>query len=256
MEETIAFSKFGSGPPVILLHGFPMHSGVWEKFARELARDYTVYTPDLPGFGKSPLPAGGFSIEGIASRMNDWIKENRIYSPAVIGHSMGGYVALNMVLQSPLSFSALGLFHSTATEDSAEKKESRTKVMQFVDDNGVLAFTSNFIPPLFADQNHPGIPFVKEITVQATADAVKGYTRAMRDREDTREVLKAFGGPILIIGGEVDKGIPSESLREQGELNPMISVHILPDTGHMGMVERPDETLQLVREFLRKIDQP
>ena len=256
MQETIAFTKYGSGQPVILRHGFPMNSRVWDKFASNLANEFTIYTPDLPGFGKSPLPADDFTLEGIASTMNDWIKENRITSPAVIGHSMGGYVALNMVLQSPLSFSGLGLFHSTATEDSAEKKDSRSKVMQFVDDNGVLAFTSNFIPPLFADQNHPAIPLVKEITVQATAEAVKGYTRAMRDREDTREVLSAFGGPILIIGGDADKGIPSESLRQQGELNPNISVHILADTGHMGMVERPEETLQLVREFLRKIDQP
>lgn len=256
MDEEISYKKHGSGPPLILLHGFPMNRTIWNAFADRLSTDFTIYTPDLPGFGDSPLLAGEFSLSQVASVMNDWVKENHIVSPAVIGHSMGGYVAMEMVRQSPLSFSALGLFHSTAIDDSAEKKESRTKVLQFVDDNGVLAFTSNFIQPLFADQNHPAISTVKEITIQASAEAVKGYTRAMRDRDDTTEVLRAFGGPVLIIGGDSDKAIPADSLIKQGGLNKNISVHILADTGHMGMVERLDETSGIVRDFLLKIDQP
>lgn len=233
-----------------------MNSRIWDEFASRLAQHFTVYTPDLPGFGKSPLLSGNFSISSVAAVMNEWVKEQRISFPALIGHSMGGYVALEMIRQSPLSFGGLGLFHSTALEDSAEKKESRTKVLQFIDDNGVLAFTSNFIQPLFADQNHPAISTVRDITIEASQEAVKGYTRAMRDRDDTTEVLEAFGGPILIIGGDSDKGIPADSLIKQGTLGKNISVHILPATGHMGMVERFDETLTIVRDFVQKIDQP
>lgn len=256
MDTNIFYKKLGSGPAVILLHGFPMNSTIWDRFAARLAEHYTVYTPDLPGFGKSPLLPGNFSIDNVAAVMNEWVKEQRISFPALIGHSMGGYVALEMVRQSPLSFGGLGLFHSTALEDSAEKKESRSKVIQFIDDNGVLAFTSNFIQPLFADENHPAISSVRNITMEASQDAVKAYTRAMRDRDDNTEVLQAFGGPILIIGGDSDKGIPADSLMKQGELGKNISVHILPATGHMGMVERFEETLGIVAGFLQKIDQP
>lgn len=256
MVEEISYKKDGSGAPVILLHGFPMNRMIWNSFSDRLSDHFTVFTPDLPGFGDTPLLPGPFSIRDVGATMLEWVSKNKIDSAVLIGHSMGGYVALEMVRQSPLSFSALILFHSTALADSAEKKESRTKVLQFIDDNGVLAFTSNFIQPLFADQNHPAINILRDITIQASADAVKAYTVAMRDRDDTTEVLRAFGGPVLIIGGDSDKGIPADTLLKQGELNKNISVHILPQTGHMGMVERLEETSGILRDFLRKIDQP
>ena len=69
----------------------------------------------------------------------------------LIGHSLGGYVALAMVEKRPDLFAGLGLFHSTAYADSAEKKQSRNKVIEFVNKNGAKAFTTNFITPLFAD---------------------------------------------------------------------------------------------------------
>jgi pimeloyl-ACP methyl ester carboxylesterase len=256
MDDQIFYKKSGLGAPVILLHGFPMHREVWNEFSEKLSDSFTVYTPDLPGFGKSPILSGDFNLQDVAERMIRWMKELGIVRPSVVGHSMGGYVALEMVRKEPGLFSGLGLFHSTAMADNAEKKDSRTKVIQFIDENGVLAFTSNFIQPLFADQNHPAIPFVKDITTKASAEAVKGYTKAMRDRHDTRNILASFGGPVLIIGGEKDKGIPAETLQQQALLNKNTSVHILPDTGHMGMFENPADTLGMIRSFLRKIDQP
>ena len=174
--ETIFFHKAGSGFPVILLHGFPMNRKVWEAFSERLSQSYTVYTPDLPGFGGSPDFSGMLTLESVGSAMNRWVADQGIKSAAIIGHSMGGYVALEMVRQDPHRFKGICLFHSTATEDSSEKKDNRSKVVKFVDENGVLAFTSNFIQPLFADQNHPAIPSVREITMAASAAAVKGYT--------------------------------------------------------------------------------
>jgi pimeloyl-ACP methyl ester carboxylesterase len=233
-----------------------MNHKVWENFAERLSGDYTVYTPDLPGFGKSPLWLQEVTMPAVASKMNQWIEHLNIAPLPVIGHSMGGYVALEMIRQSPVLFNGLGLFHSTAKEDNEEKKESRTKVLRFIDDNGVLAFTSNFIPPLFADQNHPAIPSVKDITVEATGDSVKAYTKAMRDRVDNSQVLSNYGGEIVLIGGDSDKGIPASSLQEQANLNRKISLHIFGATGHMGMFEREEESLEAVRSFLRKIYEP
>ncbi len=253
MKEGISFDKLGAGSPVILLHGFPMNRQVWDDFAPKLAQNFTVFMPDLPGFGDSPLMEGSFSLTTIATRILAWMKAVGISSPAaIVGHSMGGYVALEMARQSPSSFHSLVLFHSTALADSSEKKESRTKVVDFVKTNGVLAFTSNFIQPLFADQDHPAIQTIRNITVQATAESVTGYTTAMRDRRDNQKVLEAFTGNVLLIGGDSDKGIPEDSLVKQGDLGSHIEVEILVDTGHMGMVEKPDETLALIRKFLRK----
>jgi pimeloyl-ACP methyl ester carboxylesterase len=253
MVQKIFHRKHGSGPPVILLHGFPMHHSVWIDFAGKLADQFTVYTPDLPGFGKSPLPEKEFSLSQIATLMNQWVEEQSLVSATIIGHSMGGYIALEMVKQQPGRYNGLGLFHSTALEDTAEKKESRTKVVKFIDDNGVLAFTSNFIPPLFANQNHPAIPFIKAMTIESGKETVQRYTVAMRDRKDNTSVIREFNGPVLLLGGDKDKGISVDSLQMQEGLKPDVTLHIFQDTGHMGMFEKGEESLNLVKAFLFKI---
>jgi pimeloyl-ACP methyl ester carboxylesterase len=248
----IVFNKVGQGPDVVLIHGYPMDSRVWEKFLPLLADDFTLFVPDLPGLGKSKPIEGEFSLAGVAHLLNQWVETSGIHAPVIIGHSMGGYIALEMIKQYPSRYKGLALFHSTAKEDNQEKKDSRTKVIQFVRDNGVLAFTSNFIQPLFADPSHPAVARVKEITMDASEAAVVGYTRAMRDRNDNTGVLRDFSKPILIVGGEHDKGIPVDSLREQAKLNPRIDLTVVKDVGHMGMWERPVETAGIVKSFLYK----
>lgn len=246
----IHFEKSGSGPAIILIHGFPMNRQVWDQFELAFTDRFTVFTPDLPGFGASEIIPGDFSLRDVAALMNDWISSEQLTNPVLIGHSLGGYVALEMIRRNPEKFRGLVLFHSTAYADSSEKKESRTKVLKFIDENGVLAFTSNFIEPLFFNPSHPAIPFVKSITIGAHINAVKGYTKAMRDRRDNTSVFSELNKPTLILGGDSDKGIPPESLFEQGRKRPEVSVSILPDAAHMGMFEGKDEAIQQISDFL------
>lgn len=256
MVAEIAFDTYGDGPAVLLLHGFPMNRKVWRQFADKLGKDFKAYTPDFPGFGESPALTGDTSLDVIADTMLRWMDKRGIASAPLVGHSMGGYVALEMVRKAPQRFPGLCLFHSTAMADSEEKKESRTKVLKFIDDNGVLAFTSNFIQPLFADGNHPAIARVKDITTEATAFAVKQYTVAMRDRRDNRDVIAGFPGAVLLLGGDQDKGIPTKSLMDQASLNSKATAEILVGSGHMGMFEKEEESLRIVQSFLMKIHQP
>ncbi len=259
MTKTIfseAFNKsvVSADNVIVLLHGFPMNHKVWTNFASDLSSHYTVITPDLPGFGKSAILPGDFSLSDVAEKLNGWVKQQG-FKPILIGHSMGGYVALEMVRQDPSLFQGLGLFHSTSLEDNEDRKASRTKVLQFVDEHGVIAFTSNFIQPLFADQNHPAIPFVKDISMESSAEAVKGYTRAMRDRRDNSDVLSSSNINVLLIGGDKDKGIPIETLRAQASAGNRIKLIELSDCGHMGMFEKREQTLTAIQSFASEIFQ-
>ena len=250
--STIAFTTRGSGRPVILLHGFPMNSTVWESFASQLSTNFEVFTPDLPGFGKSAILPVPFSISDVAAQMLLWIDEQKIINPVVIGHSLGGYVTLAMAAKAEEKLAGIGLFHSTAYADSAEKKESRTKTIEFVKKNGVLAFTSNFIQQLFADPHHPAIVIVREIAMQSTEEAVVGYTAAMRDRPECVNVLEQFNKPVLLIGGTKDQGIPGASIEEQAQVCKQPDLHLLTQVAHMGMFEQPSETVNLVKFFVNR----
>src|SRR6187399_2350214 len=97
----IFFEQQGLGSPVILLHGFPMSHLVWKDFAPGLATNFTVYTPDLPGFGQSKTLPSPFSIDDVADKLLAWIESNQIKKSVVIGHSLGGYVALSMIEKRP-----------------------------------------------------------------------------------------------------------------------------------------------------------
>jgi pimeloyl-ACP methyl ester carboxylesterase len=248
--SSLSFKEYGQGKSIVFLHGFPMNQTVWSDFIPLLSNHYRVLTVDLPGFGKSPLPELPFTIDQIADSLISWLSAEKIYDSIIIGHSLGGYVALAMVEKKPELFSGLGLFHSTALPDTVDKKESRLKVIDFIEKNGVLAFTSNFIAPLFADQNHEAIQSVRDIAIQSVHDAVVGYTLAMRNRPDRVSVLKKLDIPVLFLAGEADTGIPVDSILKQAEQCKLPEVHILKKVAHMGMFEEPEATAGIVRSFV------
>jgi pimeloyl-ACP methyl ester carboxylesterase len=250
--STVNISERGAGPAVVLIHGFPFDHSVWNDFAKKLDASLRIIQVDLPGFGRSEILPNNFSITDVALELISKLNELKIKDSFLVGHSLGGYVALAMADLEPSLFSALILFHSTAKPDTDEKKENRNKVLDFVNRNGVLAFTGSFIPPLFANPNHPAVNEVRKIAVRSSQEAVLGYIKAMRDRPDRTAVLKQFHKPIFFLSGEKDPGIPVDSILEQSRLAPHISVKILTGTAHMGMFESPDETASLVNHFVLK----
>lgn len=247
--STLSFQEYGQGQPIILLHGFPMNKKVWSGYAQKLSANFKVYTPDLPGFGDSPLTENTFSIQDIGREVLDWLAAKNIGRSVLIGHSLGGYVALSMVGLDPERFAGFGLFHSTALADSEEKKQSRTKVVEFVEKNGAAAFTANFIPPLFADKDDARVDHIRSISIESPAAAVTGYTLAMRDRPETIDVLRQFTKPVLFIAGEKDGGIPVDSVRQQATVCADPEVHVLTGVAHMGMIEAEGETVEIVQHF-------
>lgn len=248
----VSWHQSGQGKSVLLIHGFPFHSGIWNPYTTLLSDQFRVITVDLPGFGKSAPLASPFTLAQVANTLVEWHQQQNIRDLAVVGHSLGGYVALAMVKQNPQMFSRLILFHSTAYADSAEKKESRTKVATFVKEHGALPFTTGFIPPLFADASHPAIENVRQIASEASAEAVIGYTMAMKDRPDQIKTLESFENPTLFLAGQQDPGIPVESILKQASHCQKPQIHIFEGVGHMGMLEKPAETAAEIKDFLSK----
>lgn len=246
----INYREAGSGPPVMLIHGFPMNLHVWDAVAESLSDEFHVITPDLPGFGKSNGLSPGFTLEDVAASMLQFIHERKYLKPVVIGHSLGGYVTLAMAEHQADALSGFCLFHSTALADSEEKKQSRNKVLEFIDKQGVHAFTSNFIAGLYADPQHSSITKVKNIAVTASAETVIGYTKAMRDRKDRTHVLRTFPRPMLLLAGEKDQGIPAETIAQQASMAHNAEAVILPGVAHMGMFEAETNILKKISAFV------
>lgn len=246
---SLTYQSHGKGRTFILLHGFPFNKEIWTSFAG-LFEDYQILAPDLPGFGGSPPLKTPFSLEDVANEVVSWINSLNADSPVIVGHSLGGYIALEVAKKTQPG--GLVLFHSTALPDSSERKEMRNKALEFISYNGVAAFTSNFIEPLFFLKDKEAIALVKQIATQASVDAVTGYISAMRDRRDNTSVIRDTKVPILLIGGEKDAGIPNQSLQEQSRLSALAEAVIIPSIAHMGMIENAIECKKLITDFIQK----
>ncbi len=250
---SINFTSKGEGLPVILIHGFCESAAIWDAFTLKISEGFKAIAVDLPGFGLSPLPGPNFSIKEIAQLLNDWVVSEGFQHAVLLGHSLGGYVALSMLEQRPELYSGVGLLHSTARPDTPAKRENRNKVIEFVKANGVMKFIDSFVPDLYYLKDHPSISFAHKIAAQTTETTFLAYTEAMRDRASSEGVLASSRVPVLIIAGQYDPVIDVATLKAQAQLNNGIRFHLLPNVGHMGHFEAENEAAQIVNDFAKSI---
>ena len=245
------FTDEGSGKPLVFIHGYCESLTIWTEFVRPFTKDYRVICIDLPGFGKSELPEAEFSIGDIARTVWDLLTSLGVKKCFIVGHSLGGYVTLEMAAQQPDRVGGFCLFHSTAYADDENKKLNRTKVMEFVAMNGTPPFVQTLIPSLFATPNHSMIESLLEEAKKISPKTVIGYARAMRDRADMTKIFDTFSSPILFLIGLKDSVIPPESIWKQAEKVQHKAVHELAEAAHMGMLESPATTQSILLDFLQ-----
>lgn len=248
----IAYSQFGSGQPLILIHGFCESKEMWKTFSKHLSTSYQVFCPDLPGFGESPINQTQISLEETSVLLHDWMQESQIHNPIIIGHSLGGYVTLALAELMGHELKAIGLFHSTAFADDEEKKHTRNKTIDFVKKYGVDKFIDSFVPPLFSERHRSEqADKIDELIVLGKKSSKKGilaFIEAMRDKKDRFEVWKTFQGQKLMIAGEFDVAVKIEASRLHQPF--ATEFHELKGVGHMGMFEETERTLGMVQKFL------
>ncbi|MEM7109613.1 MAG: alpha/beta hydrolase [Bacteroidota bacterium] len=246
--------RYGSGKPLIFIHGFCEDHTMWDNFYQPFTDSHEVILIDLPGFGDSALPKANFGIVGIANQLAEWMSAEKIGPASLVGHSLGGYVILELVNNHPDLVEAFGLFHSTAFADPPEKRATRNKVIEFVEKNGVEQFADSFVPQLFYSKNRKRLAAEIEQAVQTARrtplESLVGYTQAMRDRVDRTDVLQFFERPILFIAGDQDTSVPLEKSKEQIPLIQTGTTAILKNTGHMGMFEATTESQTLLSNWL------
>lgn len=273
-DKQIHYRLFGTGKTVVLIHGFGEDGNIWKDLIKVLQNDFKLIIPDIPGSGSSEMLEGNVSIDDYADVIKIIIdKETRNDLPAeaqqsstfptasggeiegatMIGHSMGGYITLAFAEKYPDLLNAFGLFHSSAFADDEEKKQTRSKAIDFIKENGSYAFLKTAIPKLFAGDLHKKeMDQLMEKGKDFRSEALIQYYNAMINRPDRTGILKSFSKPILFIIGEKDSAIPLKSSLEQCHFPAKSYVNIL-DTGHMGMIEEPVQTSSIVKSFLQSI---
>jgi len=255
-NKEIYFNICGKGKTLLFLHGFTESSEIWKYYSVFLSKYYSCMTIDLPGHGKSEALNGEHSMEEMAEIVKNILDINAITECILIGHSMGGYVALAFAEKYPELLKGLCLFHSSALDDALEIKQNRDKTIEIVKNNK-HAYLNQFIADLFAPENR--IKFQKEIAqlIQIAGsmptDGIINAIIGMKNRKNRSEILKNNNVPVLFIAGKKDTRVPLEKIIQQITLPIHSESLILDNVAHMGYIEAKELTMKTIFYFAKKI---
>ena len=253
----IYYKKIGKGFPVVLLHGYPNDHTTWNTIIPELQEKYTLILPDLPGAGKSDFYANEMSMMDMALKVNEIFEKENLEKAILVGHSMGGYTAFNFAKLFPQKLAGLSLVHSSAFEDSEERKVHRSKAISLMK-KGTLEKTvflkqlaKNLTSASYKDE-HP--EFVSKIInngLSLTTEALVAFYQAIQKRESRIDVLKTANFPIQWIIGTEDSASTMSDMLSQSYTAKVNDVVVYQNCGHMSMFECPE---LLANDLIRFFD--
>lgn len=251
---TIDYTATGKGTAVVLLHGFLENQTMWQYLAPVLATKYRVITIDLLGHGNTDCLGYVHTMEDQADMVHHVLHELKIRKSVLIGHSMGGYVALAFAELYPDNVKGLVLLNSTSRADSDERKLNRDRAIAAVKQN-YTAFVRMSIANLFSEDNREKLAeTIENVKLEALKTPLQGIVAAlegMKIRND-REVLLHFGPyPIALILGKKDGVLPYDDNVTQVE-NTRVQLTTFPD-GHMSHIENQKALEKTIVSFLKGI---
>ena len=249
----------GSGPAVLLVHGFSASMAWWNKIAPSLARDHRVIRVDLLGHGGSAAPDSGYSMEEQARTIARTLRRLGVRRVAAVGHSMGGSVVTSLAEQFPRLVSRIAIIDSSPSggrygSDLGPLAKLYTTpivgqlIHRFRTDGAVRSGVERAFGPGFEYPER----FVEDVKRLPYAAFKRSRDKSddYRDERGLHLRLRRLRKPVLAIWGDQDKIAPLAGLDLYRRVRGARRVTI-PDAGHSPMYEQPRETLRALRPFLR-----
>lgn len=240
-------------PVLVLLHGYCGSSSYWELVVPELTRFARVIAPDARGHGLSAAPADEvYKMDAFAEDIEELLKHLGVKQAVMLGHSLGGYIALAYAERFGRRLSALGLVHSTTLPDGEDAKAKRDKAAAAIEADGIASFVDELVPKLFAtdriDKLDTQIARAKEIGQATSKHGAAATARGMKERPDRGSLIRDALMPVLIVTGAKDGIISSGSaFAATGDTTQIVE---LADAGHMSMLECPEALTASIRGYL------
>jgi 3-oxoadipate enol-lactonase len=244
----LAFERHGKGTPLVLLHGFPLDHHLWDEVVPLLEDRFDVILPDLRGFGDSTTVDSPYSMDDYASDIAGLLDQIDIQKAAIVGHSMGGYVALAFARLYPERVSGLGLVSSQLPADAPERKEGRYKSAADVSANGIGSVVETMTPKFTSAEKLQALARAS-MERQPPAGYI-GALKAMAERMDSTALLSSLKVPVVVIHGDTDALIPIDRAREVKATLPEAHLIEIPGAGHIPMLEAVKETAEALQKLV------
>jgi 3-oxoadipate enol-lactonase len=235
----IHYREAGAGNEVVLLlHAFPLHSGMWEPQLAALTARFRVIAPDYRGLGESRPAPEVTSVEALAEDVAALLRQLGIRRAAVAGLSMGGYVAFALYRKNPELFRGLALCNTKATPDTEEARATRETFAQNAVSKGLDWVAKDFAPKLLRRDPDPDVVArVKDLIRGGTPEGVAAAQRAMARRVDSVPLLARITCPTLVVTGEEDQLIPFAETQRMALTVKGARMLRIPGAGHLPNLE-------------------
>ena len=239
---------------VVLLHGYLESLMVWEDFIPHLYKQLRVVTLDLPGHGISVVNGECHTMEYLADVVADLMASLGVERYTVVGHSMGGYVALAVAEKYADRLEGVVLLSSTPNPDTDEKRENRRREIALVK-SGKKDMLAGVAPEAgFAVVNRPRMKdYIADLTEQVHLTEEEGIVallNGMIERKDQNEMLQKSAVCQLFILGKQDGYIPMEVAEAMVARHPQAEIAWLEESGHMGFLEQPEACAEALLKFM------
>ena len=251
--SSINYSDRGNGKAIVLLHGYLESLEIWDGFADELSKSFRVIAIDIPGHGKSGKVVEIHSMDLMAEAVDTVLKNLNIDKAFIVGHSMGGYVALAYLANYAKKTSGICLFHSTPFADTDEKRANRDREIEVVKQGRQEILFSVNTSKGFATDNlvhlNNKIQWAISIATKTPPEGIIALLEGLKSRPDRQLLLKSSPVPVLYILGKKDNYIPFDIMYAVAQRSPKGEILALDNSGHMGFIEEPGICLQALTSF-------
>ena len=243
------FAK-ASSTPLVLIHGFMGGSLQWQSQRRAWGDAREIITPDLPGFGANNAAVAPNTINGFAEYVLAELDSQGVKQFDLLGHSMGGMIAQEMVALAPQRVQRLVLYGTAAAGDLPGRFESFATSRQRALEEGVDAFADRVSATWFLDyQQAPGYPECAALARRLSAQALQAALTAL-ETWSRRDNLEKISCPTLILWGEHDRTYRWSQIHELWSQIPDSHLAALPNCAHAVHLEKELIFNALVADFL------
>jgi 3-oxoadipate enol-lactonase len=253
-DAEIFYQVLGAGPPVVLLHPFPVHHEFWLPVAQTLQGRYRLILPDLRGHGASGIGEGPATMEKHAADIAAVLDDAGVGRAAFVGVSIGGYILFEFLRRHANRFEALVLCNTKAQADTPEARAVRLQAAADILERGSEPFLQSMLPKLMGKSTHVARPDLVQAALRMmrtmSAEDLARVQRGMAARPDSIATLALIRTPALILAGEEDGliGIGEAEVMQKNISGGILK--IIARAGHYAPWEQPAEVGKLLRQFL------
>ncbi len=243
---------YGQGKPIVLIHGWAMHSGIWRKFAQQLAQNYQVICLDLPGHGLSAT-VEPYTLDNIIKALIEAMPEKPC---CILGWSLGATVALDLASQYPQHVNSLILLAGNPrfVQESDWAGVSPKMLNDFADNLQLnCQLTLIRFLALQVNQLADGKNILKELKqaiqeCNPPTEPVLNSALNILKHTDLRAELLRLNCPVSIIQGDNDSLIPVKVSQNMQAIKPEITVNIIEGAGHVPFLSHQSDVLEIIKQ--------